>query len=120
MAQTRLFTTGKDVILLAILEPLPDRMISKTLKGLMETRTYVEWTENDTYGQKLFWEKLYESVKAPISQPFDLENPPPSRSIQAEDSRDPSSEEAAREREPLLPSSRSELSDSWHQVQVNA
>ena len=116
MAQSRLFTTGKDVILLALLEPLPDRMVSKTLKGLLETRTYVEWTENDTYGQKLFWEKLYESVKAPISQPFDLENRAPPHGIQAEDSRDPSSEEAAREREPLLASSRSELSDSWHQV----
>ena len=42
MAQTRLFTSGKDIILLALLEPLPDRMISRTLKGLLETRTYVE------------------------------------------------------------------------------
>ena len=120
MAQSRLFTTGKDVILLALLEPLPDRMVSKTLKGLLETRTYVEWTENDTYGQKLFWEKLYESVKAPITQPFDLENRPLACSIQREDSGDPSSEEASREREPLLASSRSELSESWHEVQVNA
>ena len=112
MAQTRLFTTGKDVILLALLEPLPDRMVSKTLKGLLETRTYVEWTENDTYGQKLFWEKIYESVQEPISQPFDLEERAPPHGIQAEDSRDPSSEEAAREREPLLASSRSELCEN--------
>ena len=80
----------------------------------------MEWTENDTYGQKLFWEKLYESVKAPISQPFDLENQPPPRGIQAEDSREPPSEEAAGEREPSLASSRSELSESWHQVEVHA
>ena len=103
MAQSRLFTTGKDVILLALLEPLPDRMVSKTLKGLLETRTYVEWTENDTYGQKLFWEKLYESVKAPIAQPFDLEERAPPPGIQTEDMRDSSINEAAsREREPLL------------------
>ena len=120
MAQSRLFTTGKDVILLALLEPLPDRMVSKTLKGLLETRTYVEWTENDTYEQKLFWETLYESVKAPISQPFHLEDCVPPPGIQTEESRDPSSEAAAREREPLLASSRSELSESWHQVQVHA
>ena len=120
MAQSRLFTTGKDVILLALLEPLPDRMVSKTLKGLLETRTYVEWTENDTYGQKLFWEKLYESVQAPISQPFHLEDCAPPPGIQTEESRDPSSEAAAREREPLLASSRSELSESWQQVQVHA
>ena len=119
MAQSRLFSTGKDVILLALLEPLPDRMVSKTLKGLLETRTYVEWTENDTYGQKLFWEKLYQSVQAPIAQPFDLENRTPPRGIQSEDSRDPSSEEATREREPSLASSRSELSESWQQVQVH-
>ena len=93
MAQSRLFTTGKDVILLALLEPLPNRIVSKTLKGLLETRTYVEWTENDTYGQKLFWEKIYESVQAPISQPFDLEERAPSPGIQTEGSRDPSFEE---------------------------
>ena len=120
MAQSRLFTTGKDVILLALLEPLPDRMISKTLKGLMETRTYVEWTENDTYGQKLSWEKLYESVQAPISHPFDLEERAPPHGIQTDERRDPSLEAAPSEREPLLASSRSELSESWHQVQVHA
>ena len=120
MAQSRLFTTGKDVILLALLEPLPDRMVSKTLKGLLETRTYVEWTENDTNGQKLFWEKLYESVQAPISQPFYLEERAPPPAIQTEDSSDPSSEAADREREPPLAGSRSELSESWYQVQVHA
>ena len=104
MAQSRLFTTGKDVILLALLEPLPDCMVSKTLKGLLETRTHVEWTENDTYGQKLFWEKIYESVQVSISQPFDLEERAPPPDIQTEDSRDPSSEETASETEPLLSS----------------
>ena len=104
MAQSCLYTSGKDVILLALLEPLPDRMVSKTLKGLLETKTYVEWTENDTNGQKLFWEKLYESVKAPITQLFDLEEHTPPSGIQTEDMRDPSTEEeeAAEESIPLL------------------
>ena len=117
MAQSRLFTSGKDVILLALLEPLPDRMVSRTLKGLLETRTYVEWTEDDEYGQKLFWAKLHESVLAPISQPFDLEERALPPGIQTEGSSDPSSEAAARDREPLLASSRSELTESWHQIQ---
>ena len=105
MAQSRLFTSGKDVILLVLLEPLPDRMVSKTLKGLLETRTYVEWTENDTYGQKLFWEKLHESVKAPITQPFDLEERAPPPGILTEEIRDPPTEEAAAgERGPLFSS----------------
>ena len=103
MAQSRLFTSGKDVILLALLEPLPDHMVSKTLKDLLETRTYVEWTESDTYGQKLFWEKLYESVKAPITQPFDLEERAPPPGIQMDEMRDSfTEEEAAEEGVPLL------------------
>ena len=101
MAQSRLFTSGKDVILLALLEPLPDRMVSKTLKGLLETKTYVEWIENDTYGQKLFWEKLYESVKAPIPEPFDLEEQVPDPDIPTQERRHSSTEEeASKEKEP--------------------
>ena len=119
MAQSRLFTTGKDVILLALLEPLPDRMISKTLKGLLETRTYVEWTENNTYGQKLFWEKIYESVKAPVSQPFDLEERAPPPGIQPDSSSDLSPEETASETEQLLSSSSSEQFETLHQVEVH-
>ena len=105
MAQTRLFRSGEDVILLALLERLPDHMVSKTLKGLLETRTYVDWTENDTYGQKLFWEKLYESVKSPIAQPFDLEERAPPPGIQTEEMRDPPMEAADLDTEPLLVSS---------------
>ena len=100
VAQGHLFRTGKDVILLALLEPLPDHMISKTLKGLLETTTYVEWTEN-RYGQKLFWGKLKESLKVPVSEAFDLEEQAPLTRISAEDRRHSSTEEAAsREREP--------------------
>ena len=119
MAQSRLFTTGKDVILLALLEPLPDRMVSNTLKCLLETRTYVEWTENDTYGQKLFWEKIYQSVKAPISQPFDLEERAPPPGIQPDSSSDQSPEETASETEQLLSSSSSEQLETLHQVEVH-
>ena len=61
----------------------------------------MEWTENDTYGQKLFWEKLYQSVKAPIPEPFDLEEREPDPDIPTQERRHSSAEEeASREREP--------------------
>ena len=62
----------------------------------------MEWTENDIYGQKLFWEKLYQSVKAPIPEPFDLEERAPNPDIPTQERRHSSTdqEEASREREP--------------------
>ena len=120
MVQSHLFMSREDVILLALLEPLPDRMVSKTLKGLMETRTYVEWTENNTYGQKLFWKKLYESVKAPISQPFDLEqNAHPARTRTEETNHPPTGEADTEDTEALLTNSQPEESQDLQQHQVH-
>ena len=46
--------------------------MSRTLKNLLETKTYVEWTE-DPNGQRLFWEKLHQGIRAARVEPFDLE-----------------------------------------------
>ena len=64
MAQAKLFRTGHDVLLLAILKPLDGVEITKTLKELLEQKTYVEWSE-DQYGQKLFWKKLIAALNIP-------------------------------------------------------
>ena len=64
MAFQRLIKVGHDVLLLAILTPLDGVQISKTLKALLEQKTYVEWT-NDQYGQKLFWAKLLAALNIP-------------------------------------------------------
>ena len=101
-------------ILLVLVEPLPDHMVPNKLSHLLKTRTYVVWTENDIYGQKLFWNKIYYSIpvfRPYISQPSDLVKQAPQPRIQIEES-DPSSEAAAREGEQLLVSSRLELSES--------
>ena len=74
MAQNKLFSEGKDVLLLALLKPLPKVGISKTLKSLLEQKTYIEWSE-DEYAQKLFWAKLLEAIKAPRDEPYDLDYP---------------------------------------------
>ena len=64
MAHQKLFRTGHDVLLLAILKPLDGVEISKTLKALLEQKTYVEWSE-DQHGQKLFWAKLIAALNIP-------------------------------------------------------
>ena len=64
MAHQQLFRTGHDVLLLAILKPLDGVEITKTLKALLEQKTYVEWSE-DQYGQKLFWKKLISALDIP-------------------------------------------------------
>ena len=64
MAHYKLFRTGHDVLLLAILKPLGGVEISKTLKALLEQKTYVEWSEHQ-YGQKLFWAKLISVLNIP-------------------------------------------------------
>ena len=74
IAQNKLISTGKDVLLLALLKPLQKVGISKTLKELMERKTYIQWTDNDEFGQKLFWGKLLDTVKEPQKQIFDMEN----------------------------------------------
>ena len=64
MAHQKFFRTGHDVLLLAILKPLDGVEITKTLKALLEQKTYVEWSE-DQYGEKLFWAKLISALDIP-------------------------------------------------------
>ena len=64
MAHSKLFTKGQDILLLAILKPLDNVEISKTLRALLEKKTYVEWSDNP-FGQKLFWTKLIKALEVP-------------------------------------------------------
>ncbi|XP_045157686.2 toll-like receptor 2 [Mercenaria mercenaria] len=48
-------------VILIILEKIQNRNMSKSLKILMETTTYIEWTE-DHAGQDLFWNKLKDAL----------------------------------------------------------
>ena len=64
MAHQKLFRTGHDILLLAILRPLDGVEICKTLKALLEQKTYVEWRE-DQDGQNMFWAKLISALNIP-------------------------------------------------------
>ena len=64
MARNQLFEKGNDILILVILSPLPKRGITKTLTRLLEQKVYLEWTE-DPDGQKLFWAKLEDAIRAP-------------------------------------------------------
>ena len=46
--------------------------MSPVLKNLLETKTYVRWTD-DPDGQKLFWDKLQQGIHADRIEPNDLE-----------------------------------------------
>ena len=62
MARQKLFSQGNDVLILVLYKPLPKAQISRTLKTLLETKMYLQWT-NDLDGQKLFLAKLTEAIK---------------------------------------------------------
>ncbi|XP_076349861.1 toll-like receptor 4 isoform X2 [Tachypleus tridentatus] len=57
MAQHRLMDESRDALILVCLSRVDEKLISKNLKYLMKTRTYIPWTE-DVVGQKLFWKRL--------------------------------------------------------------
>ncbi|XP_045157685.2 toll-like receptor 2 [Mercenaria mercenaria] len=48
-------------VIVVLLEKIQNRNMSKSLKVLIETTTYIEWTE-DHAGQDLFWNKLKDAV----------------------------------------------------------
>ena len=48
--------------------------MSRVLKELLEKKTYVMWTD-DPNGQKLFWDKLQQGIRAVRLEPYDLEEP---------------------------------------------
>ncbi|XP_045199681.2 toll-like receptor 4 [Mercenaria mercenaria] len=49
-------------VLVILLEKIDARNINHSLKVLMDTTTYIEWTE-DVAGQQLFWTKLKDAMK---------------------------------------------------------
>ncbi|XP_070556621.1 toll-like receptor 2 type-2 [Ptychodera flava] len=57
MAQTQLFEEKKDVILMVMLQEIPDDMMPRVLRKILMTKKYLEWPENDL-GRRMFWQKL--------------------------------------------------------------
>ena len=57
MAQDHLFTAKKDVIMLVLLEDIPDELMPRVLRKILRTKNYIKWTDN-AVGRRLFWAKL--------------------------------------------------------------
>nr|UCK81504.1 Toll-like receptor 5 [Arenicola marina] len=62
MARQKIVLEGRDVLILVILEELPAAGLSRTLVRLLQTKTYLKWTESEA-GQQLFWQQLVDAIK---------------------------------------------------------
>ncbi|XP_077981483.1 uncharacterized protein LOC144436541 [Glandiceps talaboti] len=57
MAQDHLFTEKRDVILLVLLQEIPDNVMPRVLRKILKTKSCIKWTDNEV-GRRLFWKKL--------------------------------------------------------------
>ncbi|XP_070550173.1 toll-like receptor 13 [Ptychodera flava] len=57
MAQTHLFESKRDVIVMILLEDIPDEKMPRVLRNMLLTKRYLIWPE-DRMGRQLFWQKL--------------------------------------------------------------
>ena len=66
MARNRLFMRGRDCLIPLLMEDIPLETLgrSSTLRNLLETKTYLKWTENPE-GQDLFWKHLNMALEMP-------------------------------------------------------
>ena len=71
MAQSRVFTEGRDNLILVLLEEIDERLVTPRLRFQLKTQTYIEWTNNEV-GQTLFWKKLAGSIKGVRSNVDDV------------------------------------------------
>ena len=63
MAQHKLLTTRKDVLVLVMKENIDDVHMSRNLRHLISTQTYLAWDANDGEKQRLFWKALIKAIK---------------------------------------------------------
>ncbi|CAH1787784.1 unnamed protein product, partial [Owenia fusiformis] len=70
LARGELATRGRDCLILILKEPLdvlPPELITPTLRSLLETRVYLEWSEDEDRKQ-LFWRKMQDALGNPRYQ----------------------------------------------------
>ncbi|CAH1792099.1 unnamed protein product [Owenia fusiformis] len=68
LARGELANRGRDCLILILKEPigvLPPELISPTLRSLLETRVYLEWSD-DVDRIDVFWRKLRDALGEPI------------------------------------------------------
>ena len=65
MAQIRLLDENLDVLVLVLLQDIPNNKITLSLRKLLCKKEYLKWPK-DRAGQRLFWQRLRQELKAPI------------------------------------------------------
>ena len=65
MARMRLYHENRDVLILVMLEEIPDNKLTLSLRQLLCRQEYFKWPL-DQAGQDLFWRRLREEIKKPV------------------------------------------------------
>ena len=65
MAKMRLLDENLDVIVLVLLNEIPNNAITLSLRQLLCKKEYLKWPK-DRAGQRLFWQRLRQELKAPV------------------------------------------------------
>ena len=63
MAQHKLLTSRKDVLVLVMKENIDDVHMSRTLRHLVSTQTYLAWDPHHEEKQRLFWKDLKKTIR---------------------------------------------------------
>ena len=63
MAQHKLLTSHKDVLVLVLKDPIDDCYMTSRLRHLMTTQTYLAWEAGDPEKERRFWRALRHAVK---------------------------------------------------------
>ena len=65
MAKMRLLDENLDVIVLVLLNEIPNNAMTLSLRQILCKKEYLKWPK-DRAGQRLFWQRLRQELKAPI------------------------------------------------------
>ena len=65
MAQMRLLDDNLDVLILVLLDKIPENKMTLSLRQLLCHKEYLKWPK-DRAGQRLFWERLRQEIKSPV------------------------------------------------------
>ena len=65
MVQMRLLDDNLDVVVLVLLDAIPENKMTLSLRQLLCKKEYLKWPKNKV-GQRLFWEQLRQEIRGPV------------------------------------------------------
>ena len=65
MAHMRLLDDNLDVLVLVLLDDIPENKMTLLLRKILCRKEYLKWPKNRA-GQRLFWQRLREELKSPV------------------------------------------------------